>query len=531
MSAPLTAHDRLLAGLSRRELLQLAAWIGGAALTQPLRARRVQAQQSFAQDPFALGVASGDPLPDGVVLWTRLAPRPLENGGGMPPAPVDVGWEVARDRRFRAIEQKGTVTAQPDLAHSVHVEVSGLRPAREYFYRFRAGREISQVGRTRTAPAAASAVDRLRFAICGCSYWEDGYFTACRRIAEGDFDFVLHTGDYIYEARPSSAQLNRKIREHVGDEVSTLADYRSRYAQYKTDDDLRAAHLSAPFVMSWDDHEVSNNYAGDVDAVNTPREVFLLRRAAAFQAYYEHMPLRRAAFPSGSQMKIYRRLQFGSLVDLNVLDTRQYRSDQACGDGARTGCAEASDANRTMLGADQERWLFANLANARARWTLIGQQVLSFARDMARSAPGGRFSMDKWDGYVAARNRLYARLKEAQTPNPVVISGDVHAHFAAELKMDFTDVRAEPIGVELTNSSISAGADGSDVAPGWDTTRVDNPHIKYHSNRRGYVAVTVTPRQMRAEFRLLARVTQPDALETASPAFVVEAGVRRLSPA
>ena len=243
MSAPLTAHDRLLAGLSRRELLQLAAWIGGAALTQPLRARRVQAQQSFAQDPFALGVASGDPLPDGVVLWTRLAPRPLENGGGMPPAPVDVGWEVARDRRFRAIEQKGTVTAQPDLAHSVHVEVSGLRPAREYFYRFRAGREISQVGRTRTAPAAASAVDRLRFAICGCSYWEDGYFTACRRIAEGDFDFVLHTGDYIYEARPSSAQLNRKIREHVGDEVSTLADYRSRYAQYKTHPALRAPHM------------------------------------------------------------------------------------------------------------------------------------------------------------------------------------------------------------------------------------------------------------------------------------------------
>jgi alkaline phosphatase D len=531
MSPPVTAHDRLVAGLSRRELLRLAASIGGAALAQPLSSRRLQAQTRFAEYPFALGVASGDPLPDGVVLWTRLAPRPLE-GGGMPPSPVDVAWEVARDRRFRTIVQKGTATAQPELAHSVHVEVSGLEPARDYFYRFRAGREISQVGRARTAPPAGAAVDRLRFAVCGCSYWEDGYFTAYRRIAEGDFDFVLHTGDYIYEARPSSARLNRKIREHVGDdEVSTLAQYRTRYAQYKTDADLRAAHRSAPFVMSWDDHEVANNYAGDLDMADTPREVFLLRRAAAYQAYYEHMPLRRAAFPNHSRMKIYRRLQFGSLMDLNILDTRQYRSNQACGDGARTGCAEALDPRRTMLGDDQERWLYDNLATARARWTLIGQQVLSFARDLVKSAPEGRYAMDKWDGYVAARNRLYSRLKDAKTPNPIVISGDVHAHFAAELKMDFTDVRSESIGVEFTNSSISAGADGSDVAADWEATRADNPHIKYHANRRGYIACTVTPRQMRAEFRSLERVTQAGAPVIASPAFVVEAGVSRLSPA
>ena len=183
-----------------------------------------------------------------------------------------------------------------------------------------------------------------------------------------------------------------------------------------------------------------------------------------------------------------------------------------------------------MLGDDQEQWLFGNLAEARARWTLIGQQVFSFARDLAKSAPEGRFAMDKWDGYVAARRRLYSRLKDAKTPNPIVISGDVHAHFAAELKMDFTEVRSEPIGVEFTNSSISAGADGSDVAPDWEATRADNPHIKYHGNRRGYIACTASAREMRAEFRSLQRVTERGAPVTAS-AFVVEPGRSRLSPA
>jgi alkaline phosphatase D len=528
---PLTTYDRVLSGLSRRELLRVAGWMGAAALAQPFATRRAAAQQLFADYPFSLGVASGDPLPDGVVLWTRLAPRPLENGGGMPPAPLDVAWEVARDRLFQNIEKKGTATAYPELAHSVHVEVQGLEPAREYFYRFRVGREISQVGRTRTAPAAGAAVDRLRFAVCGCSNYEDGYFTAYRRISEGDFDFVLHTGDYIYESRPTNGRLDRKVRQHLGHELFSITDYRVRYGQYKTDDDLRAAHLSAPFVMSWDDHEVANNYAGDAGNDDTPREVFLLRRAAAFQAYYEHMPLRRAAFPSGSRMQMYRRMQFGSLADLSVLDTRQYRSDQSCGDGSKTGCADAMDAKRTMLGDAQERWLFENLATARARWTLIGQQVFSFARDLAKTSPDGRYNMDKWDGYAGARNRLYARVKETKPPNPVVLSGDVHVHYGAELKMDFADARSETIGVELTNSSISAGGDGTDVGADWDATRADNPHIKYHGNRRGFIACTVTPGQMRAEFRSLDRVTQPDAPVKGSSAFVVEAGVPRLSPA
>ena len=289
----------------------------------------------------------------------------------------------------------------------MHVEVAGLEPARDYWYRFRAGDEVSQVGRTRTAPPAGAPVDRLRFAVCGCQHYEDGYFTAFRRIAEEQFDFVFHTGDYIYEGRADGGRNDRRFRQHNGDEIYTLGDYRNRYALYKSDRDLMAAHASAPWVVTWDDHEVDNNYAGDIDENNTPPEIFVLRRAAAYQAYYEAMPLRASALPSGSHMRIYRRLQFGSLIDLSVLDTRQWRSDQPCGDGSRTNCAERLAPTQTMMGPEQEKWLFDNLATVKARWTVIGQQVYSFAYDRAKANPDGQFSMDKWDGYVAARQRLY----------------------------------------------------------------------------------------------------------------------------
>ena len=337
----MTIYDRTLARMSRRELMKLGWLLGAAAIAPPVLTRRLFAKPVFDAYPFSLGVASGDPLPDGIVLWTRLAPKPLE-GGGMPTAIVEVDWEIARDARFQAIAQKGTTLARPELGHSVHVEVGGLEPGRDYWYRFRAGDEISQIGRTRTAPPAGAAVDRLRFAVCGCNHYETGYFTAFRRIAEEQFDFVFHTGDYIYEGRADGGRSDR-VRQHNGQEIYTLVDYRNRYALYKTDRDLIAAHASAPWIMSWDDHEVDNNYAGDFDENGTPPEIFVLRRAAAYQAYYETMPLRASAMPSGSHMRLYRRLQFGNLIDLSVLDTRQWRSDQACGDGSHTDCAEALD--------------------------------------------------------------------------------------------------------------------------------------------------------------------------------------------
>jgi alkaline phosphatase D len=519
----MTPYERIVAGMSRRELMRLAWLLGAAAIAPPLLTRRVLAKPIFEAYPFSLGVASGDPLPGGIVLWTRLAPRPLD-GGGMPMTGVEVDWEVARDDRFASIVQKGTSIARPELAHNVHVEVEGLEPGREYWYRFHAGDETSQTGRTKTAPEAGAAADRLRFAVCGCNHYEDGYFTAFRRMAEEQFDFIFHTGDYIYEGRSDGGRIDRRLRRHNGDELFTVVDYRNRYALYKMDRDLMAAHASAPWIVTWDDHEVANNYAGDIDQNNTPPELFALRRAAAYQAYYETMPLRAAALPTGSHMRIYRRLQFGNLIDLNVLDTRQWRSDQPCGDGARTNCSERLAPTQTMMGADQEKWLFDNLATARAKWTVIGQQVYSFAFDRIKAMPDGQFSMDKWDGYVAARQRLYNRLLETHAPNPIVLSGDVHQHYGADLKLDFTDLRSPTVGVEFTNTAVTTMGDGSDVGGMWETVKNDNPHIKFHSNRRGYIACTATPRQMRADFKVLDKVTVPDLPAHVAGSLVVEAG-------
>ena len=528
MLNPAGLYDRTLERLSRREMLKIA-WFLGASFARPIMATAAQAPAYFNAYPFTLGVASGDPYPDGVVLWTRLAPRPLE-GGGMPMMPVPVQWEVGREASFRTIAQKGETLARPELGHSVHVEVSGLEPGRDYWYRFRAGNEVSQVGRTRTAPAAGAAVDRLTFGVCGCSHYETGYFTGYRRIAQEQFDFVIHTGDYIYESRADGGRTENRVRQHNGDEIYSLVDYRNRYGLYKSDPDLIAAHRSAPFIVTWDDHEVENNYAGDNDENGTPAAIFLLRRAAAYQAYYEHMPLRLQSLPSGPHMRIYRRLQFGSLIDLSMLDTRQWRSDQACDDGLKN-CPASLDPARTILGAEQEKWVFGNLADSRARWTVLSQQVYSFARDFVKVNPDARFSMDVWDGYPAARQRLYSRMRETKVANPIVISGDVHLHYGADLKMDFTDPRSETVATEFTNTSISAAGDGADVSGNWEALRGANPHIRYHSARRGYIACTATPAAMRADFKILDRVTVHDQPIKVGGSLVVEAGKRGANPA
>jgi alkaline phosphatase D len=269
---------------------------------------------------------------------------------------------------------------------------------------------------------------------------------------------------------------------------------------------------------------VDNDYAGDLTEQDTPPELFMLRRAAAYQAYYETMPLRRQTIPSGSHMRLYRRLHFGRLIDLSVLDTRQYRSKQACGGGNKPHCAEALDRARTMLGVEQEQWLFENLADARSVWTVLGQQVPTFGRDAQNVNPAARYQMDKWDGYVAARNRLYARLKETSAPNPVILSGDVHQHYGSDLKLDFANPSSETIGVEFTNTSIAAAGDGADVIATWDRIKGDNPHIKYHSARRGYIACEATPAMMRADFKILDRVTVPDRPARIGGSLVVEAG-------
>ena len=337
--------ERLLSNsCNRRRLLQGAGFLTGLAITSQLRP--VVALPTFSAYPFSLGVASGDPLPDSVVLWTRLAPDPL-NGGGMPPKNVPIKWQVALDEKMTKVVQRGTVIATPELSHSVRVDVRGLKPERWYWYQFQVGKEVSPVGRTRTAPELGKRIKQFRFAFVNCQDWQNGYYTAYKHVADEELDLVVHLGDYIYEYGP----LPNGPRQHNSPKIVTLADYRNRHALYRTDPNLQAAHAAFPWIVTWDDHEVEDNYANDISSLNniSPTE-FLVQRANAYQAYYEHMPLRESSLPNGPDMLLYRRFTFGDLAQFNVLDTRQYRSDQPCDDGLKPRCPEAFSSDATMTG-------------------------------------------------------------------------------------------------------------------------------------------------------------------------------------
>ena len=292
----------------------------------------------FTTDPFTQGIASGDPLPDGIVLWTRLTSPQLAES-------LEVEWIVAEDESLKKIVKRGKEVATPQFAHAVHADVRGLKPARWYWYQFRCGGVESRVGRTRTAPAPNSQ-DLLRFAFASCQNYEQGYFTAYEHMAKEDLHLVVHLGDYIYEGGPSA----NRPRKHDSPEIQTLTDYRNRYALYRSDKDLRLIHEVFPFIVTWDDHEVDNNYANDKEERGAPRDQFLERRANAYQAYYEHMPLRKSSLPRGTSLDLYRSLDYGKLARFHVLDTRQYRSDQPCGDGRKPQCEAALSAEQTMLG-------------------------------------------------------------------------------------------------------------------------------------------------------------------------------------
>lgn len=380
--------------LGRRHFLTLAgAATLGSALVAEAPAHAIRSLGNL----FTLGVASGDPHPDGVVLWTRLAPQPLapDGLGGMPAKRVMVRWELAEDPGFHRVVRRGVEHAVPAWGHSVHAEVHGLRSDREYWYRFNVGGQLSPVGRTRTAPAAYRRVNEFTFAFASCQAYHEGYFTAYRHLAQDDLDLVVHLGDYIYEGG-SQGTIGRGHLPAV--ETFSLADYRVRYGQYKSDPDLKAAHASAPWVVAPDDHDVENNWAGDHSQPdNEPDQdpaVFRQRRAAAYQAYYENLPLRRTSMPRGSEMQVYRRLTFGNLVQLNVLDTRRYRSVQL---QCVRGCDDRFDPARTMLGSAQEKWLLDGLDRSDARWNVLGNQIFAFEADHD-AGPSERYGMDTWDG-------------------------------------------------------------------------------------------------------------------------------------
>ncbi|MFG1922304.1 alkaline phosphatase D family protein [Cryptosporangium sp. NPDC048952] len=459
---------------------------------------------------FTLGVASGDPLPDGVVLWTRLAPRPTD-GGGMPPEPVEVRWEVATDERFTSVERSGTATARPESAHTVHVDARGLRPGRDYFYRFHVGRETSPVGRTRTAPAPDSRPKALRFATASCQNWQDGFYTAYRGMAKEDVDFVAFLGDYIYEVGPGA----NRLRDHVGSgQTFTLTDYRNRHAQYRTDVDLARMHAAAPWIVTIDDHDVDDNWTGDYPMDPDAREPvsFAHRKAAALRAFVEHMPLR-----VGPGFRLFRRFRFGHLATLHAVDTRSYRSRHP-----RTQ-HEANAPGRTMTGPEQERWLVRGLAGSECDWNLLANQVMIAAAGF----PGRRFGFDGWNGYRAQRHRLLEFLGTGAVSNPVVLTGDQHATLACDLKPDFDSATSPVVGAELVGTSITSGGD-ADVA-GYQkehaAERAANPHWKYLDNRRGYLVGDLYRGRLDARLRVVGTVRSPGdtTVETAAR-FVVENG-------
>ncbi|MFE6195060.1 alkaline phosphatase D family protein [Streptomyces sp. NPDC057838] len=489
----------------------------------------------LTDNPFTLGVASGDPLPDSVVLWTRLAPVPFQADSGLPAERVTVHWELAHDERFRRIARRGTATAHPEFHHTVHVEVGHLEPGRVYHYRFRAGRWTSPAGRTRTAPGPGSRVASLTLAAVSCQAYHDGYYTPYAHLAAEDVDLVFHLGDYLYEYAVDSVGGQRKYTDRTlpalfARETVTLEDYRLRYALYKSDPDLAAAHAAHPFVVTWDDHETENNYAGDVPENSVPPEEFLLRRAAAYRAYWENQPLRRPQRPTGPDMRLYRRLTWGRLAQFDVLDTRQYRSDQAYGDKAHVPGPESDDPARTMTGATQERWLLDGWRSSRALWNVVPQQVLFARRHMDATTPS-RVSMDAWDGYSASRRRVLDGAKAAGVENLMVLSGDVHSAYAFDIKDDFDDPASATLGTELVATSISSGRDGADKPATWDTYMSANPHLKFFNGRRGYVTVELGRQAARADFRTVPYVTRQGAPVTTAASFVTEVGRQGLTPA
>ncbi|HSN21774.1 MAG TPA: alkaline phosphatase D family protein [Usitatibacter sp.] len=512
---------------ARRAFLARALALGAAGFLQPL-AGCAPAPVRFRAFPFTLGVASGAPRPDGFVIWTRLAPLPLE-GGGMDPRPVEVDWEVACDERFSRVVRRGKAVAQPSAVHAVHVEVEGLDPAREYWYRFHAGGESSAAARTRTAPAPGHGDERLRLALASCQQYEQGWYVAHRHLAAEGVDLVAFVGDYIYESSWGS----RHVRHHATGEPHTLDEYRGRYAQYKSDPDLQAAHACAPWIVTWDDHEVDNDYANDQSEDLDPH--FLARRAAAYRAFLEHLPVRRSEVEAGGGYRIYGRHAWGSLALLHVLDDRQYRDHEACPKALRGGsnivgneCTERTDPRRTILGAAQERWLERGLAQSRAAWNVIVQQTLM--------APAGRTSergrlywTDGWDGYPAARERMMKALAQPGVRNPVVLGGDVHANYVADLHLAPEDPASRRVATEFCGTSITSQGIRADVVA---AIKASNPHIRFaESTKRGYVVVDFSRERAEARLRVVGSVKEKDSPVSSRARYVVEDGRPGAQPA
>jgi alkaline phosphatase D len=504
---------------SRRRFLAQAAALAAAPLLQSCAARAVR--PTFTSDPFTLGIASGSPREGSVVLWTRLAPQPLA-GGGLDPLPLAVRWEVADDEHFKRIVKSAEAIATPEAAHSVHAEVEGLEAGREYFYRFSCGDAASGVGRTRTAPRAGQGDERLRFAFGSCQNYEHGYYAAHRHLADEQPDLVFFLGDYIYEASHGKDS----VRHHDAPEAMTLEGYRGRYALYKTDANLQRVHALAPWIVTWDDHEVSNDYADDVDESLDPH--YLVRRAAAYQAFFEHMPLRKSVLRAGGY-RVYDRFEWGSLATFHVIDDRQYRAHEVCPHPGRGGsnvvtdaqCPARLDAARTILGREQEAWLEGGFARSRAAWNVLVQQTLMAPAGVAVEGAIQHWT-DGWDGYPAARARLLQSMSRTRLANPVVIGGDVHSQYFADLHLDPEDPRTPIVASELCGTSITSDGPSEKVV----RERIaGNPWIRYGAGAvHGYTMVELSRGGLDARLRAVETVKREDAGIRTAKSVHVEAG-------
>ncbi|HET9160881.1 MAG TPA: alkaline phosphatase D family protein [Caulobacteraceae bacterium] len=508
----------------RREILSLGGAAGAALLVGP---------RAFgaAGDPFALGVASGDPAPDGFVLWTRISKDPLaaDGRGGMH-GPVQVKYLVAEDQAMRKVVRRGTAAANSTFAHSVHVEIAGLQSGRDYFYRFEALGAQSPVGRARTAPARGAKVERLTLAFASCAHYEVGFFSAYRHIAEEHPDVVFFLGDYIYEYSYTGARGADLPRHHdYKPDLMTLAQYRNRYALHKLDPDLRQLHEAATQIATWDDHEVENDYSGGSSQdIKQSAQAFEKRRRAAYQAFWEHMPLRRRKQPHPTDMRIYDRYRFGDLAEITLPDERQYRTPQPCPTaGSRRGhvapltCPDLEANDRTMLGFPQERWLYDGFRKPHGKWNIVAQQLLVAPLDQETTDnQPGRFT-EGWSGYGANRRRMIAAMDQAKLRNAVFFGGDMHCFMVTDLKADDRDQTSKIVATEFVGTSITSDGPGAALA----RSIPQNPQVKLFETRyRGYMTAEVTPRKVDVNLRAISDRTKRDATVSTYKHYVVEDG-------
>ena len=532
-----------------------AAGLGpGGALAQPAAATTTNA------GVFRHGIASGDPLPDAVLLWTRVTPTADSLPGSGAGPRVAVGWQVASDPGFRRVVAHGSTVTGPERDHTVKVDARGLVPATAYYYRFTLDRTTSPVGRTRTAPAPTSSPDRLRFALVSCSNWEAGYFSAYRHLAaRGDLDAVLHLGDYVYEygtGQYAYGKSDTVVRPHEPThEVLGLADYRQRHAQYKTDPDRQALHAAVPWGTTWDDHETANDaWSGGAENHQPDEGDWATRKAVARTAYDEWMPVRLSGTAAlGDGVQVYRHLQFGRLADLTRLDLRSYRSQQV----ATTDLGSAADPARTITGDAQMRFLKDRLADNDAVWKLVGnpvmispvlfppldQYVAGPIADMTGILPrdGVAYNVDQWDGYTADRRELVAFLADAGVANTVFLTGDIHSAWACELPVDpGAYPLSRTVGVELVATSVTSNnLDDLTGSPPRTTSlavedaiKASNRHVKYLDfDSHGYSVLTITPQETQMDWYVTSDRADQAATSTWSNGWRVAAGSNRLTAA